>query len=311
MRRRSPESFSRRTSCGPLDRSINEFLGYLSVERGLADKTIEAYGRDLRKYAAYMAERKVGLDDINRGHIVEFIGDMRKDRSDASIARMVAAIRAFHKFAAREGLTDNYPIADLRSPKKANKLPRVLSVEQVRALLEVAVGPRPSDYRTRAIIETLYSSGIRISELVGLDLSDIDLDMGIIRCWGKGSKERIAPLGSFAVDAILEYLRKARPIFAGSKRPAALFLNARGERLSRQSCWRFVKEAAAKAGIEEIYPHALRHSFATHLLENGADLRAVQEMLGHASISTTQIYTHITKDRLQEIYERVHPRAGR
>ncbi len=311
MRRRSSESSSRKSSCGALDRAIGEFLEYLSVERGLADKTVEAYGRDLRKYASHMAEARVGLDQITRGDILEFLGDIREVFSDASVARMVAAIRTFHKFAAREGLTENYPVSDLRSPRKAKRLPKVLSVEQVRALLEASVGPRPADYRTRAIIETLYSSGARISELVGLDLSDVDLDMGFIRCFGKGSKERIAPLGSFAVDAILDYLKKARPIFAGNKRPSALFLNARGERLSRQSCWKFVKETAAKAGIGEIYPHTLRHSFATHLLENGADLRAVQEMLGHASISTTQIYTHITKDRLQEVYERVHPRAGR
>lgn len=311
MRRRSLEFSSPEVGYSALAKAIDEFLGYLAVERGLADRTIEAYGRDLRRYAFHMAKKGIGLDEITREDIVGFLGEMRSDRSDASIARLVSAVRTFHKFTAREGLTENYPVSELRSPRKARRLPNVLSVEQVQALLEAAVGPTPRDYRTRAIVETLYSSGLRVSELVGLDLGDVDLDSGFVRCFGKGSKERIAPLGSFAVDAILDYMRKARPVFARDKRSAALFLNARGERLSRQSCWKLVKETAKKAGIGEIYPHTLRHSFATHLLENGADLRAVQEMLGHANISTTQIYTHVTRDHLQEVYNRVHPRSRR
>ncbi|MCL5292800.1 MAG: site-specific tyrosine recombinase XerD [Actinobacteria bacterium] len=292
-------------------RAIEDYLNYLVVEKGLSNNTTEAYRRDLNAYASHLKGRGVDLDAISPADISAFLADLRGRYADSSIARLVAAVRTFHKFAVREGLTDNYPTSMLRSPKRALRLPHALSVEAVKALLDSAWGPTPADYRSRAMLEMLYSSGLRVSELVGLDLADVDLDYGYVRCTGKGSKDRVVPLGSMAVDAILAYKNKARPVLAKGKRPAALFLNARAERLSRQSCWKAVKRAAAKVGIGEIYPHSLRHSFATHLLENGADLRAVQEMLGHASVSTTQIYTHVTKKRLQEVYERTHPRARR
>ncbi|MHB0975658.1 MAG: site-specific tyrosine recombinase XerD [Candidatus Aquicultorales bacterium] len=310
MPRRSP-AFCLPGELGPVDEAIAGCLDYLSVEKGLSNNTLAAYTRDLARYATFLKERGLDIDSVARTDITLFLTGLREHYSPASVARVVASLRTFHKFVTREGLSRNYPVTDVKAPKRPLRLPRALNSGQVESLLEAATGSKPADYRARAILELLYSSGLRVSELIGLDIGDVDVDLGYVRCFGKGLKERVVPLGSFAVDALLDYTAKGRPALAGDKRPAALFLNARGGRLSRQSCWSIVKRAASKAGIAEIYPHTLRHSFATHLLENGADLRAVQEMLGHSSISTTQIYTHITKKRLHEVYEKAHPLAGK
>ncbi|HZD60546.1 MAG TPA: site-specific tyrosine recombinase XerD [Anaerolineae bacterium] len=293
-----------------MHKALDSFINYISVEKGLAKNSIEAYKRDLSRYVAYLYESGVtSYDDIAYDTILDYLKTLRNYYGDASVARKVAAIKSFHKFLVREGITDNFPTADIKAPKKAKKLPKALSVKQTEKLLNQPMGPGISSIRDRSIIELLYSCGLRVTELVSLDIEDIDLKNGYLRCFGKGSKERIVPLGSHACEALTEYINKSRNQLAGRYRPPALFLNSRGKRLSRQSCWKIVKKYAEKAGIKEIYPHSLRHSFATHLLANGADLRAVQELLGHANVSTTQIYTHVTKDKLKAVYERTHPKA--
>jgi len=289
---------------------MSDFLNYLSVEKGLAKNSIEAYRLDLSQYIEHLLELDVKtFDAITYENIIAHLKKLRGYYGDASVARKVAAIRAFHKFLVREGITDNLPTENITSPKRTKKLPEVLTVKQVGRLLDQPMGAGKYEIRDRAIIELLYSCGLRVSELVSLDIEDIDLRNGYIRCFGKGSKERVVPLGSHASEALTEYINKSRPQLAGEYRPSALFLNKNGTRLTRQSCWKIVKKYAEKAGIKEIYPHFLRHSFASHLLANGADLRAVQELLGHANIATTQIYTHVTKDKLKAVYEKTHPKA--
>jgi len=289
---------------------IDDFLNYLTVEKGLSKNTLEAYSRDLIGYIDYLSGNGVGsFDAIQRDHILDFLAELYADYSDASVARKLAAIKSFHKYVVREGITENFPTADIRAPKRTKKLPKALSLKQVGKLLEQPMGADKGEIRDRAILEVLYSCGLRVSELVSLDIEDVDLRDGYIRCFGKGSKERVVPLGSYALEALVEYINKARREFVQKDRSPALFLNRSGGRLSRISCWKIVTKYAKKAGIKDMHPHLLRHSFATHLLSNGADLRAVQELLGHADISTTQIYTHITKGELKDVYQKTHPRA--
>jgi len=289
---------------------IDDFLNYLTVEKGLSKNTLEAYSRDLIGYLDHLNGHNIGsFDAIKRDHILDYLAELYADYSDASVARKLAAIKSFHKYAVREGITENFPTADIKVPKRAKKLPKALSLKQVGMLLEQPKGAGKGEIRDRAILEVLYSCGLRVSELVSLDIEDVDLRDGYIRCFGKGSKERIVPLGSYALEALTEYINKSRRELAGNYRPSALFLSTRGTRLSRVSCWKIVKKHAEKAGIKDMHPHLLRHSFATHLLANGADLRAVQELLGHADISTTQIYTHITKGELKDVYQKTHPKA--
>ena len=289
-----------------------DFLNYLSVEKGLAKNSIAAYELDLRRYLDYLNDAGItSFDKVTYDLILEYLKKLREEYGDASVARKVASLKAFHKFLVRDGVTGNFPTADIKAPKKARKLPKVLSVAQVGKLLDQPLGASAGVLRDRAILELLYSSGLRVSELAALDAEDVDLRNGYLRCLGKASKERIVPLGSHASEAVTEYINKSRPQLAGKYRPAALFLNVRGQRLSRQSCWKAVKKYAEKAEIGDIYPHSLRHSFATHLLANGADLRVVQELLGHANISTTQIYTHVTKEKLRAVYERAHPKGSK
>ncbi|MDI6891893.1 MAG: site-specific tyrosine recombinase XerD [Actinomycetota bacterium] len=288
-----------------------ECLNYLSVERGLSENTLKAYGRDLSDYLSHL--RKKGIlspDDVSSVTIRDYLSRLRnRDSSPATITRKLAAVKTFHKFLVREGVTDKLPVADFRSPKIPRKLPRVLRVDQVELLLDQPKGSKPTALRDKAILETLYGAGLRISELLSLDVDDVDFEEGYVRCFGKGSKERIIPLGSHALRAISEYIKCGKPILCKKCPTPALFVNARGKRLTRQGCWRILKDYALQAGFKEIHPHVLRHSFATHLLEAGADLRAVQEMLGHAKISTTQIYTHVTREHLREVYMQAHPRA--
>ncbi len=293
-----------------MDAILSDFLNYLTIEKGLAKNTLEAYSRDLIDYLTFLNDKKItSFGAIKYDHVLDYLAKLYGDYSDTSVARKLAAIKSFHKYLVREGITDNLPTADIKAPKREKKLPKVLSQKQIAKLLEQPMGADEYKIRDRAILELLYSCGIRVSELVGLDIEDVDLREGYIRAFGKGSKERIIPLGSYASEALTEYINKSRHILGRNHRSAALILNTHGERLSRVSCWKIVKKYAEKAGIEEIYPHLLRHSFATHLLTNGADLRAVQELLGHADISTTQIYTHITKDKLKDVYRKTHPKA--
>lgn len=290
---------------------MEEFIAYISIERGLASNTVKSYTRDLKKYLAFLEEKRINFLSATANDITDFLASLKKQHfSEASLARMVATLRAFHKFLVVEGLTNNNPAEDLKTPKKPLRLPFCLSLEQVEAILNQKFPSTPAGYRDKAILETLYATGLRVSELINLDVEDVDFEAGYIICFGKGSKQRVVPFGSKAHKSLEEYLRFGRPVLLKANwRQKALFLNSRGGRLTRQSCWQIVKKVAKRAGIKKIYPHSLRHSFATHLLKGGADLRAVQEMLGHASISTTQIYTSLSREDLKEIYFETHPRA--
>jgi len=290
---------------------IHEFINYLSVERGLAMNTLESYGRDLRQYSQFLGEDDADLDAVSRTTIINYLLFLQKQgKATATIARRLAALKAFYQFLVREKRIKSDPTVNLESPKLEKRLPRVLTVNEVERLLAQPDPAQPSGLRDRAMLELLYATGIRVSELVSLNTVDVNLETGYIRCTGKGSKERIVPLGTLAIQSVREYTEQGRSKLVKDQEETALFVNHHGHRLTRQGFWKIVKKYADDAGIEkEITPHTLRHSFATHLLENGADLRSVQEMLGHADISTTQIYTHITKGRLKEVYARTHPRA--
>lgn len=291
---------------------IDQFIGYLGNERGLALNTLESYSRDLRQYQEFLEKGGTEtLESASQSTIVAYLMYLRKQgKATATIARRLAALKAFYHFLIKENLVDKDPTDSLASPKLERKLPKVLTVEEVDRLLAQPDIKTPHGLRDKAMLELLYATGIRVSELTSLNLGDVDLQEAVVRCKGKGSKERIVPMGTMAVNALSAYLSTGRPKLLQDPREKALFVNHHGSRLTRQGFWKIVKKYAAQAGIrKEITPHTLRHSFATHLLENGADLRAVQEMLGHADISTTQIYTHVTRSRLKEVYSRTHPRA--
>ncbi|NMB35554.1 MAG: site-specific tyrosine recombinase XerD [Firmicutes bacterium] len=295
-----------------MKRVIKDFISYLSVERGLATNTLESYQRDLIKYLNFLKERQLGcFEDASRKTITQFLlKEKEKGLSPATLTRNLASIRSFYNFLLQEQIVQNNPAAEAETPRQEKKLPRVLSFQDVELLLEQPKTGNPFGLRDKAMLELLYATGIRVSELVFLDINSINLKTGFLRCEGKGSKERIIPLGSMALLSLREYLRSGRPKLLKNKNEKAFFLNQHGRRLTRQGFWKIFKKYTLKADIsKEITPHSLRHSFATHLLENGADLRSVQEMLGHADISTTQIYTQVTKRRIKEIYNQTHPRA--
>lgn len=295
------------------------FLDHLAVERGLATHTLAAYRRDLERYRAFLTSRDVrDLGDVTPADVRDYViqvregTDGRPPLAASSTARMVAAVHGWHRFAALEGWAPTDPAAGVKPPARPRRLPKALSVDQVGALLDAAgVGEGAIPLRDRALLELLYSTGARISEVVGLDVDDLDLDVGQVLLRGKGSKERVVPVGSFARDAVQAYLVRARPELASHGRGTpALFLNTLGRRLSRQSGWAVLRQAADRAGLTTpVSPHTLRHSFATHLLAGGADVRVVQELLGHASVTTTQIYTHVAPETLREVYVAAHPRA--
>jgi len=315
------------TGPSALVRAIRTYLDHLGVERGLADNTLKSYRRDLRRYAEFLdAEGISDLDAISEATVVGFLMALREGDSDhpplsaASAGRTVVAVRGFHKFAVRDGLARVDPSVGVRPPTPAKRLPKALPLADVEAILEAAgAAGTVLSMRDRALLELLYGTGARISEAVGLDVDDIDLGDpdgpgGTVLLRGKGSKERVVPLGRYARDAISAYLVRARPELVSTGSTAgvkgALFLNARGGRLSRQSAWTVIVRSAERAGVAaEVSPHTMRHSFATHLLEGGADVRVVQELLGHASVTTTQVYTLVTVDTLREVYAAAHPRA--
>ncbi len=304
---------------GELVRVVRTYLDHLVVERGLAENTLTSYRRDLRRYAGWLAGQGVDrLADVREETVTSFLVALREGDADhpplsaGSAARTVVAVRGFHRFAVREGLTQVDPSAAVRPPSPAKRLPKALPLGDIERILEAAGAPGTAlALRDRALLELLYGTGARISEAVGLDLDDLDPEQGTVLLRGKGSKERIVPVGSYALEAVHGYLVRGRPQLssAGHGVPA-MFLNARGGRLSRQSAWSVLAKAADRAGVRaDVSPHTLRHSFATHLLDGGADVRVVQELLGHASVTTTQVYTLVTVDSLREVYATAHPRA--
>ncbi|MDT2679102.1 site-specific tyrosine recombinase XerD [Enterococcus gallinarum] len=292
---------------------IIDYLHYLTIERGLSQNTRKSYERDLEQYLTFLTEQHIkDWQAVDRVLILSFLQQLQQSgKSSATIIRMVSSLRRFHQFLRQERFTDHDPMQHIDSPKKQQKLPDTLSLSEVERLIETPDTKEVLGIRDRAIFEVMYATGLRVSELIGLQLKDLHLSMGLLQTTGKGDKERIVPLGDLAIQWIETYLEEARP-FLTRKHPeeSHLFVNNHGKQLSRQGIWKNLKALVRKAGItKNVTPHTLRHSFATHLLENGADLRTVQELLGHADISTTQIYTHITKKRMTEVYKQHFPRA--
>lgn len=293
---------------------IDDYLHFIKVERQLADNTLQSYNRDLTAYARHICyEQKIeDFNKVVRENILLYLDSLRAvGKSSKTVSRQISSIRSFHQFLLREKVCEQDPTVHLEMPKKEQTLPKVLSIEDIDALISAPSVEKPQGIRDIAILEMMYGSGMRISELIALNLEDVHITMGFVRVFGKGGKERIIPLGRGALTACTNYLNEARPQLLGNApKNDAFFITQRGKRFTRQGCWKIIKEHASTAGItKEITPHVLRHSFATHLIENGADLRAVQELLGHSDISTTQIYTHVSKTRLSEVYKQFHPRA--
>jgi integrase/recombinase XerD len=289
------------------------FVQYLSVEKGLALNTLESYERDLTQYIEFIEKSGITqLQDTKKINIQNYLLQLKKlGRASSSITRSMVSIRSFYQFLVRERLLALDPSLNMESPKLVKRLPKVLSIQEVETLLEAPEISTPYGMRDKAMLEVLYATGMRVSELISLNAGHVNLGMGFVRCIGKGSKERIIPLGRIAAKWLNDYTQAMRhQLLRESKADDALFINHLGTRLTRQGFWKIIKKYGREARIlKEITPHTLRHSFATHLLDNGADLRAVQEMLGHADISTTQIYTHVSKTRMKEVYNRTHPRA--
>ncbi len=308
-----------------LARPLRRYLDHLAVERGSATNTLLSYRRDLRRYVDFLVAQGVrDVTEVRADHLRGYLTALRTGGPDAaplaasSAARAVVAARGWHKFLLAEGLTGTDPARDVQPPTPNRRLPKALPVDTVAAILEAAGADDPRGLRDRALLELLYATGARISEAVGLDVDDIDGpepgtdSVGVVRLFGKGAKERLVPVGSYALAAVDAYLVRGRPALAagGRRGTPALFLNVRGGRLTRQSAWQVLRDAADRAKVADaVSPHTLRHSFATHLLEGGADVRTVQELLGHASVATTQIYTLVTVDALREVYATAHPRA--
>lgn len=295
-----------------MEKELQNYTNYLSVEKGLAKNTLESYRRDLRKLLVFFKKLEITeLRLVSRDHITQFIMEMKKQGcATSSISRCIASIRSFFNFLLQEGLIQKNPAIELESPRMEKKLPRVLTTDEVEKLLSQPSPGEHNGLRDRAMLELLYASGIRVSELVSLNITDFEPQVGFLRCRGKGMKERIVPIGSVAINYVNEYLDKSRARLLKNNGEPALFVNHHGRRMTRQGFWKILKKYALKSNIHgEVTPHTLRHSFATHLIENGADLRSVQEMLGHSDISTTQIYTQITKRKIREVYDKTHPRA--
>jgi len=303
-----------------IDGQIQRFLDHLTVERGLSPNTIQAYRRDLRRYRACLVGRGVrDAGSVRDADVTSFVASLSAATHGdgvpyhaSSVVRSLSAVRAFHRFCVHEGETERDPTAGVVRPRLPRRLPRPLTVDEVGRLLDAPREETPAGLRDRALLELLYGAGVRVSELVGLDVDDLELEEGSVRVFGKGSKERDVPLGRFAREALDVYLHRARPALATGRSRSALFLNQRGGRLTRHGVAKILFAHARVADLgRRVSPHVLRHSFATHLLEGGADVRVVQELLGHASVATTQIYTLVTKEHLLEVYAAAHPRARR
>ena len=299
-------------------RAVEVYLDHLAVERGLAANTLSSYRRDLARWTGWLrANGRERLSAVTEADVAGFLAALRTGDEDhpalsaSSAGRAVVAVRGLHRFALREGWTTVDAAHEVRPPSPGRRLPKAISVSQVEALLAAPDADTPLGLRDRSLLELLYGTGARISEAIGLDVDDLDRAAGLVRLDGKGGKQRVVPVGSYAGRAVEDYLVRSRPgLVAAGRGSAALFLNARGGRLSRQSAWTALRAAAGRAGLPgDVSPHTLRHCFATHLLDGGADVRVVQELLGHASVTTTQVYTLVTVDRLREVYATAHPRA--
>ena len=299
----------------PLSRAAGEYLAYLTVERGLSDNTVAAYRRDLSAYLDFLSERNISDPDrVSRRDVDDFVAARRDGGyADASIERSLSAVKGFHAFMVRENMATEHPTSAVKLPKKEERLPDFISIDAATRLVEQPFAPTATGARDRAVLEVLYGCGLRVSELVALDVRDLYLDEGFVRVFGKGSKERLVPLVGSARRALTAYLDGPRAELASHARrsaaPSAVFLNKNGGRLSRQSVHTLCERYGRAVGIEGLHPHTLRHSFATHMLAGGADLRVLQEILGHANIATTQIYTHVDRTQLTEVYLAAHPRA--
>jgi integrase/recombinase XerD len=293
-----------------------DFLAYLEFERGLSRNTLEAYRTDLLQFGRFLDEHHVSAVDATAAEVSDFLthlaGGNGKSASPATIHRKAACLRSFYRHLRREGVRDSDPTASLSAPRRGRKLPQVLTRAEIERLLSQPKGGEPSALRDRALLELMYACGLRASEAIGLDVSDVDLEDGVLRARGKGSKERVVPIGQSALAAVRVYLQRGRPELVKSRPETRLFVNFRGGQLTRQGLYKIVRRHAQSAGLEDrMSPHTLRHTFATHLLAGGCDLRSVQEMLGHADISTTQLYTHLSSEHLKDAYFKAHPRARR
>lgn len=297
-----------------MDKYIVAFMDFIHYEKGLSVNTQTAYRSDLQKFVNYLRSERCGVnrwEDINKKDIVNFLaGEMDEGVANSTVARRFSSIKGLYKFLVGEGFIELNPTTDLETPKIRRKLPQILSIEEVDKLMEQPDVLLPLGLRDRAMLELMYGTGVRVSELLSLQLEDINMMAGFLRCLGKGRKERIIPVNQTSISWVERYLARSRNFLLRRNQERTLFLNAHGRKLSRQGYFKILAQYGEKSGITKVItPHTLRHSFATHLLENGADLRAVQEMLGHADISTTQIYTHLSKSRLREVYHQCHPRA--
>jgi integrase/recombinase XerD len=297
---------------------ILDFLAYLELERGLSRNTLEAYRSDLLQFGEFLDRRALRATDATHGEIAEFLSELaagareRAPVGAATLARKVACLRSFYRHLRREDMIEHDPTAELRGPRKTQRLPRVLSRDEVLRLLRQPRGTEPRALRDRALLEVMYACGLRSSEAIGLELADVDLEEAVLRARGKGSKERLIPIGREAIAALRAYCGRGRPLLAGDGGERRLFLNRHGAALSRQGLYKIVQGHARHAGLEQkMSPHTLRHTFATHLLAGGCDLRSLQEMLGHADLATTQVYTHLSAERLKDAYFSAHPRATR
>jgi integrase/recombinase XerD len=300
-----------------IERLILDFLAYLELERGLSRNTLEAYRSDLLQFGEYLDRHGLEAVQASHGELAAFLSELARGdethppAAPTTLGRKVACLRSFYRHLRREGLMEHDPTADLHGPRKPQRLPRVLTRDEVARLLSQPQGSGPLALRDRALLELMYACGLRASEAVGLELRDLDLDEGLLCARGKGSKERIVPIGRQAVTALLAYRRSGRPVLLGEGVQQRLFVNRRGGALTRQGLYKIVQGHARRAGLQErMSPHTLRHSFATHLLAGGCDLRSLQEMLGHADLATTQVYTHLSADRLKDAYFSAHPRAS-
>jgi integrase/recombinase XerD len=298
------------------ERLVLDFLAYLEFERGLSRNTLEAYRSDLLQYGRFLAPREVSAIDASSADVGDFLtalatgGPDSKPASPATIHRKTACLRSFYRHLRRDGLRESDPTTSLSAPRRSRKLPHVLTRGEVERLLAQPSGTEPASLRDRALLELMYACGLRASEAIGLDVGDVDLEDRVLRARGKGSKERVVPIGQMAAKAVAAYLERGRPGLVKGRPEARLFVNFRGAALTRQGLYKIVRRHAVSAGLaDRMSPHTLRHSFATHLLAGGCDLRSVQEMLGHADVSTTQLYTHLSSERLKDVYFRAHPRA--
>ena len=308
---REAQAAPAKAPCAPLIPEAQLFLDYARVEKGLAVNSIESYRRDLTEFSAFLSRQGKTLAAVERDDIRSFLRQLyERDLGARSVARHLVSLRNLFRFMVREGRLAGDPTAEIEAPKLDQSLPKYMTVDEVDQLLAIPDVSTPLGLRDKAMLELLYATGMRVSELVHVGAGDFDMGLGLIRCLGKGNKERLIPVGKSALQAVEAYLLGGRPILAGKRNPSWLFLNARGGRLSRVGFWKILGAYGRRAGLATgLTPHLVRHSFATHLLERGADLRSIQLMLGHSDISTTQIYTHVLKERLKQVYQSHHPRA--